>query len=185
MTEPWSAYDSLLVSEHDLSQGWRKEPVLPEASLLMLREYNYSPERRPDCLRMELTDGMVAEAVDILKDGGKACFRGALGHGSDLTPDYYYVLRASHDEIRHAVERVLELFRKLTRLPLVLHTEPGKTDGIVLNDKDGRGIPEIRFEVAAGTRCERCNSRVCSCPPSEEELQRISLRDALRQAPSA
>ena len=182
----WSGYDSLLPSEHDLGQDWRKMPVLPEASLAMLREYTYATGRRPDELTMPLTDGMVAEAADILKDGGVVPFHGALGHGSDLMPnEYFYVLRASHGEIRRAVEKVVDLLRKVTRLPLVLIAEPGKADGIVLDDKDGRDIPEVRFWIAPGTRCGRCNDRVCSCPPTEAERYAVTIRESLSRDRSA
>ena len=183
MTEPWSGYDSLLPSEHDLGQDWRKQPVLPPMHAGLILPYDYSPERRPTSPRLDLTDGMVAEAVDILKDGGAVAFRMLLGYEDEL--GCIHTFAASHDDIRHAVESALVRLSRAARTRLVLVAEPGKSDGIILDDKDGRDIPEVRFWMAAGSKCDRCKSRVCSCPPNEAEVHAMTIRESLRSDRSA
>ena len=183
MTEPWSGYDSLIPSAEDLGQDWRKQPVLPPMHGGLILPFDYSPDRRPTGPRCDLTDGMVAEAVDILKDGGAVAFRMQLGYEDEC--GCIHTFAASHDDIRHAVESAIVKLSRAARTRLVLVAEPGKTDGIILDDKDGRDIPEVRFWIAPGGKCDRCKNRVCSCPPTEAEVRAVSLRDALRQAPSA
>ncbi len=173
----WDGYDSLLPSEHDLSQDWRKQPVLPPMHAGLILPYGYSPERRPTEPQLDLPDGMTAEAIDILKDGGVVPFRMQLGYEDDLGP--LHTFTCSHAEIRHAVESLLQRLAAKSRMRLTLIAEPGKADGIVLDDKDGRDIPEVRFWIAPGTRCGHCNDRVCSCPPGRAEQHALTIREAL------
>lgn len=183
MTEPWSGYDSLLPSEHDLGQDWRKQPVLPPMHAGLILPYGYTPERRPTEPQLDLPDGMVAEALDILKDGGVVPFRMQLGYEDDL--GCVHTFAASHADIRHAVESLLHRLAAVSRMRLTLIAEPGKPDGIVLDDKDGRDIPEVRFWIAPGTRCASCNKRVCSCPPTEAEQRALTIRESLARDRSA
>lgn len=183
MTEPWSGYDSLLPSENDLGQDWRKQPVLPPMHGGLILPFDYSPERRPTGPRCDLTDGMVSEAVDILKDGGAVAFRMLLGFEDEC--GCIHTFNCSHADIRHAVESALVRLSRAARQRLTLVAEPGKGDGIILDDKDGRDIPEVRFWVAAGGRCDRCKARVCSCSPTEAEIHAMTIRESLHSDRSA
>ena len=183
MTGPWSGYDSLLPSEHDLGQDWRKMPVLPPMHGGLILPYGYTPERRPSAPQLDLPDGMVAEAIDILKDGGVVPFRMQLGYEDEV--GCLHTFACSHEDIRHAVEVLLQRLSTKSRMRLTLIAEPGKTDGIVLDDKDGRDIPEVRFWIAPGTRCGHCNDRVCSCQPTAAERRAVTIRESLARDRSA
>jgi hypothetical protein len=161
MSQPWSGYDDLMPSEHDLSQDWRKMPDLPPMHSGLILPYQHGADREPEGPRLELPDGMVAEAVDILKDGGTVPFRMQLGYEDEV--GCIHTFKYTEDDIRHVVERTVAEFSNRARQRMVLIAEPGKTDGIVLDDKDGRGIPEVRFWIAPGDRCDRCQHRVCQC----------------------
>ena len=147
----WDGYDSLLPSEHDLGQDWRKQPVLPPMHAGLILPYGYTPGHQPTIPQMDLPDGMVAEAIDILKDGGVVPFRMQLGYEDDV--GCVHTFACSHADIRYAVESLLRRLAAVSRMRLTLIAEPGKADGIILDDKDGRDIPEVRFWIAPGTRC--------------------------------
>jgi hypothetical protein len=160
-----------------LGQNWRKMPDLPPMRGGLIVPYDYAEDRRPQEPRFDAPDGILAEAVDILKDGGAVAFRMRLGYEDEL--GCVHTFQAGPAEIRYAAESLLRRLSAMANLRLVFVAEPGRKDGIVLDDKDGRGVPEARFFLAAGARCERCKCRVCACPPDAAEERAELIRATL------
>lgn len=179
MTQTWDAYDSLMPSDFDLSQGWRTMPVLPPMRGSLIVPYQYAQDRKPTEPRFDVPDGMVREQVEILKDGGAVHCMMRLGYVDEL--NCVHTFNAGPEAIRHAVlghlKRLQSAMASGTKLCLV--RMPWKRMAqINLDDKDGRDVPEVEFVVAVWTPCRDCGRDVCTCAPTDAEELSVLMQSA-------
>lgn len=128
----WDGYDSLMPSESDLADDWRKTPksMMPA----FIRPYEYAPGRKPITSRIDVPGDMLREMVAELKDGCPVPVR---------VPIYG---NTNSDELRFVVESFLEEMQQRTKLRLAIMPHDETCQGaITLDDKDGKDFPEVKF----------------------------------------
>ncbi|MFH2075187.1 MAG: hypothetical protein ABIJ57_07555 [Pseudomonadota bacterium] len=129
----WDGYDSLMPSEQDLSNNWKKMPDLPPT---ILTPFLHAPEHQPDRPRIELPDGMARDMRDELKDGNAVGVKAVIYN------------RMPKPAIRFAVESLVKEMEQRTNLRLSICRFDDTTKWpITLDDKDGCAPPEVRFTI--------------------------------------
>ena len=146
----WRNYDSLIPSEHDLGQEWRKMPVLPPATPRQITPFLYASDRAPEKPKIETPDGMVTEMRDDLKDGIPVPVKALLvgQRKCDCTGKKHRMYCRVQARIREAVTSLVKEMEQRTHMRLVVMPFTPGDSPITLDDKDGLGPMEVRFVIA-------------------------------------
>jgi hypothetical protein len=143
----FSGYDDLLPSAYDLSQDWRKMPVLPPATEDELVPFVYAPGRQPDTPRIVAPDGWIQEVRDELLQGHRAqinvklhwerkCGCGGKKHRMNCQLQRF---------CQHLAYSFLEEMEQRTRKKLAFTPCMPNEGPIMLDDRDGLAPPMLRF----------------------------------------